>query len=682
MSNAPSLAQVLETAVRHHQGGNVAEAERLYRSVLDQDPNQTDALNLLGFIVQQAGDLDQALGLFDRAMAAAPDLATIPFNKGNALRDGGHQDEARDAYEAALTIDPKYEDALLNLGVLLHEGGDTAAAMGRFNALLALDPDNAQAHYNLGKCRQSQGRLDEAEDALAKATTLDPDFPDAHFAQANVLAALGKLNAAIRHINTATKLKPNWAEAISSSGLILGRAGQFDKAIEFCKAAIELESSKGAYYFNLGWVHQKARQNDLAESAFIAAIEQGDVDQGAYMGLASNAMDSMDPWASLKFLERALHQSPSAPVLNNIASIFQNLDLNALAKPFFKAALDVDPNLEKVSLEMGHLDIRMGNLQEGWINASKRLENIDFLHLKGGSPPFWKGESLKSKTIFIFFDEGIGDQIVCASMLPDIIDQSGHCILECSKRLVPVFQRSFPTATVIDWRERERASTLRSHSDFQYPAVDLGRYVRGKFEDFPVQNSFLMADPEMMAAYRDKYKREAQGKRIVGLAWLSGSADYGSFKTIDLKSILSRFETDSLSLISLQYGNVQEQLDEAANELGVHVTVDDNVSQIESLEEFFAQVSAMDLVVTISNTTAHVSGSLGVPTLLMLPRGAGVLYYWFSSGTESPWYPSVRIFRQQTAPDFDKPWWPEVIGTVAGALEDWLTEPLPPRIEP
>ena len=232
MSDAPLLAQVLDTAVKHHQAGNLAEAERLYRSVLDQDPNQADALNLLGVIFQQSGDLDQALGLFDRAMTAAPDLATVPFNKANALRDGGRPDEARRAYEAALAIDPGYPDALLNLGALLQESGDTAAAIERIAALLAFNPDNAQAHYNLGKCRQAQGRLEEAENAITTAITLDPAFPDAHFAQANVLADLGKFTAAIKHIETAIKLKPNWAEAYNNWGNYLLDMDRHEEAVE------------------------------------------------------------------------------------------------------------------------------------------------------------------------------------------------------------------------------------------------------------------------------------------------------------------------------------------------------------------------------------------------------------------------------------------------------------------
>ena len=127
-----------------------------------------------------------------------------------------------------------------------------------------------------------------------------------------------------------------------------------------------------------------------------------------------------------------------------------------------------------------------------------------------------------------------------------------------------------------------------------------------------------------------------------------------------------------MNLVSLQYGPVSGTLNEFEKETGVQVYLDDTVDQLKDLETFFAQVSAMDLVITISNTTAHVAGALGIPTWLILPRGAGEIWYWFTERTDSPWYPSVKLFRQTSSVGAHKEWWSEPVDAIASSLSKWL----------
>jgi tetratricopeptide (TPR) repeat protein len=553
VSNAPSLAQVLETAVRHHQGGNVAEAERLYRSVLDQDPNQTDALNLLGFIVQQAGDLDQALGLFDRAMAAAPDLATIPFNKGNALRDSGHQDEARDAYEAALTIDPKYEDALLNLGVLLHEGGDTAAAMGRFNALLALDPDNAQAHYNLGKCRQSQGRLDEAEDALAKATTLDPGFPDAHFAQANVLAALGKLNAAIRHINTATKLKPNWAEAYNNWG---------------------------NYLFDLD------RHEDAVEK--------------------------------------------------------------------YGHALSMDQDNMNCRVNRGLALLTLGNLEAGWEAYRVRgLSDAPYYRASGKELTAGK-EDFEGKDVLVGNEQGLGDEILYAGMLEECAQLTRTCTFACSKKLFPLFERSFADVPQLNIVKKEAGIQHLEAFDFSLSLVDLGEMFRPSLSAFPEPRPYLKWDQERAFEFRNKYRRSTGPEDLlIGISWASSNPIIGDQKTVPLDKWQPILTSPGVRFINLQTGSVAEELDTISMKLGVEIINDTVLDTENDLDGALSQIAAMDLVITCSNTTAHLAGAAGVPAWVLLSTGRARLWYWFLEGQASPWYRNLKLYRKTPQEDWN-----------------------------
>jgi hypothetical protein len=127
-----------------------------------------------------------------------------------------------------------------------------------------------------------------------------------------------------------------------------------------------------------------------------------------------------------------------------------------------------------------------------------------------------------------------------------------------------------------------------------------------------------------------------------------------------------------MNLVSLQYGPVSKKLDEFEKKTGTHIYCDDTVDQLKDLEAFFAQVSAMDLVITISNTTAHVAGALGIPTWLILPRGAGEIWYWFTERSDSPWYPSVKLFRQKSSVGAHTEWWSDAVDEIASSLPSWL----------
>jgi hypothetical protein len=128
--------------------------------------------------------------------------------------------------------------------------------------------------------------------------------------------------------------------------------------------------------------------------------------------------------------------------------------------------------------------------------------------------------------------------------------------------------------------------------------------------------------------------------------------------------------------VNLQYGDCAAEIAAAKRAFGVDILDDPEIDPLASLEDFFAQVAAMDLVVSTSNTTVHVAGALNIPTWLLIPRGEGALWYWFMDRSDSPWYPSVRIFREPELTD-ERLWPREVVKKVGEALEPWSRQPLP-----
>ena len=684
MTSDSSLQHLLEAGVRQHQAGNLADAEQLYHQALEQDPSQPDALNLLGVIAEQRGDLEQALALFDRAITAAPKLAIIPFNKGNALRDAGRAQEAQAAYEAALACDPGFHDALLNLGVLLQEEGQTKLALEHFNTLIRLNPNHHQAHYNIGKCFQARGNIDNAFSAFETALTLNPNDHDAHFAIANVCSDMARYNDAIDHIKTAIKLKPNWSEAFGALGIFLLRAGQYQDAITACQNAIDFDPDKSTLKIALGIAHLAAGDEQNATNALSLATKNADTTAEDFIRFADIASGALGPQQAIKILELSYSLERTATALSHIGVALQNMDLHSMAGPYYEAAMTLEPDDSRASTALGFLKLFLGQLDDGWPHLNARLSDESVFKSRRGKTEFWLGQDPSTKTILVFFTDGLGEHIIQSAFVRYIADQTEHCIVECSRRLVPILQRSFPDVEFVSGYDRTGANDALERADYQVPALNMARHVRPKIETTSLGNgSLLKADPELVRAYREKYEKQADGRKLVGLSWISGNTKIGKYKTLELNALKPLLDTEAMCFVNLQYGVATSVIDEFSKETGIEIYTDPTVDQLSDLEHFFAQVAALDLVITISNSAAHVAGSLGVPTWIILPRqGIGPLWFWFLDREDSPWYPSVQLFRQKSTPLPGQDWWPEVIDEVAGALSDWLAKPLASRPDP
>lgn len=540
-----ALNETLESAVRHHQAGNLTEAERLYNSVLDQDPGHVDALNLLAVVAGQRGELDRALTLFDRAITAAPNLATLPYNKANALRDAGRNDEARAAYEAALAIEPKYADALLNLGALLQENGETASAIATFDTLLTIAPNAAQVHYNIGKCHHTQGRLDEAESALLKAAALDPAFADVHFALANVLADLDKPEQAVSHVKQAVSLKPNWAAAYSNWGNYLCDLDQHEAALEKYQHALALD------------------------------------------------------------------------------------DRNANTRANYGLAL-----------------LALGRLKEGWAEYSHRAaSDAPYYKTPASALPKWQNETAKGADILILGEQGLGDQVFYAAMLEEFAGLANSVALTCSNKLLPVFETSFNHLGNVHFHDESLAlpdTAARAQTTF----VDIARHLRSSFGSFTAK-SYLSADRVRAKAISESYRQKFGDETfLVGLSWASTNPEIGDRKSIPVSDLKPLLDIPNTQFVSLQGGPAGGDLSAFARSGLPQPFVDPALDAQDDLASLLCHILSLDLIITGSNTLAHLASALGKPTWVLVPSGRARLWYWFKGQDRCAWYPDTTLYHQ------------------------------------
>jgi tetratricopeptide (TPR) repeat protein len=323
----------------------------------------------------------------------------------------------------------------------------------------------------------------------------------------------------------------------------------------------------------------------------------------------------------------------------------------------FRLYLDV---LEKLPEHAGThnnlslLLLRLKQFEEAWPHYEWRWKTSLKEHQQEFNIPRWRGEPLEGKTLLVWAEQGIGDHIMFASLLPDLLQLGGQLHFETYDRLYPLLQRSLPDLSVI---QREGGGLVHTgqrllhrqnwpRSDYQIPMGSLGEVLRPTLASFETQRVFLKADPEGTQAKRDEYQRLFPGKRLVGLSWRGGTdtANDMQSRRISMAELSRLASLENVQFFNLQYGKTIEERAEAER-LGLHIHHDDSIDPLKNMDAQASQLAALDAVLSIDNTTVHLAGALGVPTYVLLQLNPN--WRWGLNDSKSYWYPSVHLIRNQ-----------------------------------
>lgn len=643
MTASASIRAALDRAVALHRAGRLDDAAAAYDEVLARDPDNADALNLLGVIAQSRGRHAAALAYLDRAAARAPHQANIAYHQGLSLAALGRTAEAAAAYRRAIQLQPGHAEALLNLGGLLYGDNDAPGAIALFRQLIDRCPADARGHYNLGRCLYLAGDDHGADAALSAALRLDPQHADALFLLAHLARRAGRLGPAHAMLARAIAAAPDRADYHSQRGQWLTQDGRHAEACAAHATACALAPERAALHFNRG--------NALCEAgdvlAAVAAFEQA---------------ARCDPLFAAAHVNRGEVLRDLGRYDEAVAAFDCALDA--------AAAGDAGPVAAAAQTNKALTLLAMERFVEGWAAYRRRFDHQALAGLRRQlDVPEWRGDPIADKVLLLWTDQGLGDEILYSAMVPEAARRARRCILECSPRLVTLFARSFPGVEVRPRPAEMRSPVAGPPPDVQASVPDLGGILRTSLDQFPRHRGYLRADPHAVSALRRRYAAAARGRPVVGVSWHSASATMGAFKSMPAPFWRAILERDDALFVSLQYADTARGEDPFAG----RVLRDDSVDPLSDLDRFAAQVAAMDLVVSVSNTTVHVAGALGVPVWTLVPKGRGALWY-FHRGTATPWYPSMTLWRQATPGD-----WPSVAAAVAAALAAWLKNPSAPR---
>jgi hypothetical protein len=328
----------------------------------------------------------------------------------------------------------------------------------------------------------------------------------------------------------------------------------------------------------------------------------------------------------------------------------------------YQRALVLQPDYTLSAFHLALARLLLGDFRHGWDDYELRQLDRDYPR-RAAVYPRWDGSPLSTRTILVQREQGLGDEIMFSSCLPQVIETAAHCIIECEPRLLGIFRRSFPSAMVFASTSdvippREIAEQV---IDFAIPAGSVPRFLRKGVGDFPRHDGYLKADPQRIARWRERLSLLGPGLKV-GISWIGGvRKTRREMRSLPLEAWLPILRLTGVSFVSLQY--TADAGDAAAAFCERHgVPIEHWGEAIEDYEETAALVCALDLVVSVCTAVIHLAGALGRPVWVMAPYSPE-WRYGFSGGT-MPWYPSARVFRQ---PAFGE--WGPVTESVAAELK-------------
>ena len=564
--------------------------------------------------------------------------------------------EAEARLRGLVALEPGRAEALELLGVAISAQGRESESLPWFERALLARPGLASALHNRARALYGLGRLAEARADLEAALARAPDLAPAWTLLGRVLAALGDGSGAERCYRRALELRPDAAEPHFVLGAFLQGAGRIDEAIARLERAVALKPDFPEALMNLGSALAALARWDEAAARLEQAIAQRPAYADAYNNLGLLQQDRGDLEGAQAHYERALALDPGrADTLNNLGLLLDERGLREAAMGLYRRALEADPRLARAAYNLGIAHLHRFEFARGWELAEARYDTVPPMTPRRtlSMPQFTAEDWGRGRRVAIWREQGVGDQILHSTLLPELEARGQEFVVEVDARLAAAFERAHPRWTVA---APDRAAAAFAPCDRHLALGSLAGLLRPDLESFARQPRALLAAD---AARADAFRRRLGGDgRRIGISWRSfqgavrGKVARGKSAPLAAFGALSR--RPGVRLLDLQYGDTAAER-EAFAASGGGLERLEGLDLFNDLDGVLAAIVACDLVVTTSNVTAHFAGALGKRTLLVYLNAASPFHYWVPApGGRSLWYPSVEVVSGPRLDTWDK----------------------------
>jgi Flp pilus assembly protein TadD len=606
---------------------------------------------------------------------------------GNALRSLGRTKEAIQHVRRAIELRPDYPEALYNLGIALTQDGAYDEAGEALTRALEMNPANAHVHNSMGIVRMNQTRWEDALMSFLQAIRLKADLPSAHFNAGNALVELRRTEEALAAFHEAVRLDPKFADAFNSLGNALREADRLDESIEAFEQALQLRPGFAEAYNNLGIALARQNRYELAIKNYEKALELRPHYAAAHNNLGIAYANQLEFAKALLSYQQAIAiKSDYTEAYNNMAIVQTQQGQYEEAFASYHRAIELKPNYAEAHSNLGialteagrtdealanyakALELRehypdahmnraltlllVGEFAAGWEEYEWRWKCKDF-NARNFSQPRWGGEPLDGRRILLHTEQGLGDTFQFVRYARLVRERGGQVIVRCPKPLIPLLKLCPDVAEVC----LEGGDT--PPFDVHLPLLSLPNVLGTRLDNVPAEVPYLYPDSALV----EHWQRQLSYIRglKVGVNWQGNPRYRGDrHRSIPLAHFAPLAAVEGVRLISLQKGFGTEQLRE------VRFSVTELGPQVDEAAGAFMDTAAvlknLDVLVTSDTALAHLAGALGVPVWLALPYAPD--WRWMLGRDDSPWYPTMRLFRQSRQGD-----WEDVFQRIGKALE-------------
>ena len=602
---------IFQVGLDYHRKGQIADARAVYRQILQADPRNSDALHMLGLIGLQTGRPDVALDLIGRAAEYSPRNKVFRFNLGNAYAALGQFDQAVLAYDAAIA---------------LCRGDAQTAGIGAGG----LKFDDAEVHFNRAVALGELRRFEDAVASYDTAIALTPNFAEAYSNRGVLLSDLGRIADALASYDKAIALRPNYADAYSNRGNVLRDLKRFADAIASYDKAIALTPGVAELHYNRAGVLSDLHRNAEAVAAYDKAI--------------------------------ALQPGHAEAHFNRGAALY-DLGRGAEAIASYDKAIALNPGHADAYWNKSIATLASGDLQRGFELFEWRKSKASGFGKTDLAQPEWTGaEDLTGKILFVRWEQGLGDTIQFCRYARLAAARAAHVVLSVQDPLVGLLSQSLTGIEVIG------GAQIPAEFDYQAALLSLPAAFQTSLSSVPFGDPYLVAPAAKSAAFATRLGPRQRPR--VGLVWNGGfRPDQPKLWQVNERrnvpfELVAQLNRPDIDFISLQKGEPAES--QLVEELPRHWPGDNFHVLTEFLQDFSdtaGLIDNLDLVIAVDTSTAHLAAAMGKPVWIL--NRFDTCWRWMWGRDDSPWYDSVRLFRQTVPGD-----WSAVIASVASALSE------------
>jgi Tfp pilus assembly protein PilF len=512
---------------------------------------------------------------------------------------------------------------------------------------------NPQVAFLLSKAVESiQGSsLPTAQLFLSQALKLQPRDPEV-LRLNGVIAALNEdYESALTFLEKAITILPQFPVALSNKGNVYLKLGRLEEALICYNKAISIQPGDHEVHNNKGNLLQELKKYDEALACYDVAISLRPNYYEAYTNKANALKELKRLDEALSHYEKSISLCPTyADAWSGMGWIFHSIKLDNKAEYCLEKTIDLNRDHVFGHENLAHVYLKQFKYAKGWQHNEFRW-NVKGLEsqILITSRDRWSGAQSTSP-LLIWSEQGIGDQILYSSMLHELAEFPQRKIISLNKKLLPIFRRSFPNYEFINKEDPISEDLYEEH----IPIGSLGGIFRNSLEDFQRAHHPYIVD-DVARTQSIKSRPEFTKKTTCGISWGSINKKVGDDKSIPIQDLYPILKMNSIEFVNLQYGGVSTSLLQVKQDLGREILSLDEIDLFEDVDGALSIISACDIIVTSSNSTAHLAGALGKETLLLVPYSVGQFWYWHAIDGKSIWYPSVKVFEQEHQGDWSAP---------------------------